>query len=165
MAKVVVAIYKGSGPARFYADDLAIRPIFGDPDSPPPAGGCQHLVLPGYFDPAAGLWDQATGTGTGLGVAVFNPDSGPGARYSAAYADTIAAARAARRTPFGYVYALYGERPIAEVLADVDRYADWYGVRNVFLDNGATALADLPYFRDVAAHVHARGGVVLVNFG
>lgn len=163
--RMSVAIYKGAGGSRMYVDDVVVRPVFGAPDPAPPTGGCQHLMLPGYFDPSTGLWDQATTGGSALGMAVFNPASGPGARYSAAYAEKVNAARAAGRTPFGYVYALYGERPMADVLADIDRYAAWYGITNVFLDNGATDLAGVPYFRSVVAHVHGNGGVALINFG
>ena len=163
--RMSVAIYKGPGASRLYVDDVAIRPVFGAPDPAPPTGGCQHLMLPGYFDPSTGLWDRATVGGSALGMAVFNPESGPGARYSAAYAEKVNASRAAGRTPFGYVYALYGARPMADVLADIDRFAAWYGITNVFLDNGATDLDGVPYFRAVVDHIHGNGGVALINFG
>jgi hypothetical protein len=165
VGKVVVSVYKVLGAARLFVDDLAIRRVSGPVEPARPLVTCQKLMLPGYFDPSTGLWDQATSSGDGLDIAIFNPESGPGERLSRAYVDKVAKARAAGQRPFGYVYATYGERPIADVLRDIDTFAEWYGITDIFLDNGATTYEQVPYFRAVMDHIHAGGGVAVVNFG
>lgn len=164
-ARVVVTVYKLLGGARFYVDDLAIRRVSGTVAPDRPLVTCQQLMLPGYFDPATGLWDQATSSGFGIDIAVFNPESGPDDHFQPAYADKIAKARTAGQRPFGYVYTAYGARPIADVLRDIDTFAEWYGITDIFLDNGATTFELVPYFRTVMGHIHAGGGIAVVNYG
>ena len=67
----------------------------------------------------------------------------------------------------GYVATGYGARPAAEVQADVGRYAEWYGVDGVFLDEAAHDAARLAHYRTLAeiAHAGTDGGTVVLNPG
>ena len=165
VAGVTVTVYKVVGGASLHVDDLALTTVSGVLPSPPQLVTCQQLMLPGYFDPATGLWDRALDSGTGLGIAIFNPESGPDTWFQPAYAEQVAAARAAGVRPFAYVYTSYGARPIADVLRDIDTFRAWYGIADIFLDNGATSYDYVPYFRTVMDHIHAAGGIAVVNYG
>ena len=67
---------------------------------------------------------------------VFNPDSGPGAAADQAYATVIAQAQAAGITMLGYVATSYGARPEAEVIADINRYYDYYALSGIYFAEG-----------------------------
>jgi hypothetical protein len=77
----------------------------------------------------------------------------------------VAQARAAGLLVLGYVSTDYGARPLGEVLAEMDRYAQWYGVRSFFLDEGTHEPERVGHYRVMADRAHALGGVVLINFG
>jgi hypothetical protein len=97
---------------------------------------------------------------------VINPDSGPGARRDAAYAEAVRRAREAGLRVLGYVATGYGARSVADVGADVDRYARWYGVDGIFLDETAHTADLVAHYWRLAQVVRGDGaGLVVLNPG
>jgi Spherulation-specific family 4 len=124
------------------------------------------LLVPAYFypsfDPAQSYWDELTAAAaSGANItAIMNPANGPGGAFNSDYAAAVTNFRAAGGKVLGYVYTCYGgaqcfaglppTQSTAQVLADAQRYADWYGVDGIFLDEMSNRLADLPYYTTVA---------------
>ncbi len=80
-------------------------------------------------DPAA--WQRLVG-GSELAFAVVNADNGPGPAADPYYGPALAGGS---RTPLvGYVDVAYGSRPRPQIMADVQTWADRYGVTSVMLD-------------------------------
>lgn len=130
------------------------------------AGYQTQLLVPAYFypsfDPAQSFWDELTASAaTGVPITVImNPDNGPGAAFNSDYASAVDAFRAAGGRVLGYAYTCYGRdlcvsglpptRSTADVLADAQRYADWYTVDGIFLDEVSNRLEDLGFYTDLA---------------
>ncbi len=103
------------------------------------------LVVPAYFGPwAAGDWrtllDLAPST------VIINPANGPGDHQHHGYRELVAQLHHCGSEVLGYVATSWLTRPRPAVAADVERYAEYYGVRGVFFDeipnspaNGRTA--------------------------
>jgi hypothetical protein len=114
---------------------------------------CQKAFVPAFFSPGAG-WAQAVSSkpppsvmildisGTGAGTA---PD--PGLQAEARHAE------AAGVKVIGYSATDYGQRPAAQVKADVRNYKAWYGVNGIFLDLAAESPAQLGYYRGLADYI------------
>jgi len=118
----------------------------------------QRQIVPAYFypDDSANLWPAMCSAPSGS-IAVANPDSGPGTAYDPAYAEVIAACRAAGQRVIGYVHTSYGERSLEAVKADIDRFYAYYGIQGVFLDEMSNDEADRDYYRRLDDHVKAKG--------
>ncbi len=125
-----------------------------------------RLGAPAYFCPGP-LWAQTLAAGPSLRFAVINPGDGPGLSYDPAYAATATAAEAAGVHLLGYVPTCWGSRPRADVLRDVRRYRDWYGLTGVFLDEASTSVEGLRHYAELtdAVRCHAAGSVVALNPG
>jgi Spherulation-specific family 4/PEP-CTERM motif len=125
-----------------------------------------ELLVPAYFypsfDPAQSQWTELTaavaaGARITLIANVFN---GPGTQPNSDYTNAINAFRAAGGHVLGYVYTCYGgtqcaeglppQRSVDEVLADAQRWAQWYTVDGIFLDEMANTAALLPFYTQVA---------------
>jgi Spherulation-specific family 4/PEP-CTERM motif len=129
------------------------------------------LLVPAYFypssDPTQSYWDELTAAAaSGADVtAIMNPANGPGSAFNADYATAVNSFRAAGGKVLGYVYTCYGgtqcftglppTHTTTQVLAAAQRYADWYGVDGIFLDEMSNRLADLPYYQTVAQGLRA----------
>lgn len=147
------------------------------------AASATALLVPAYFypssDPAQSYWDELTAAAaSGVSVtAIMNPDSGPGSAFNSDYASAVTGFRAAGGKVLGYVYTCYGgtncfgglppTRTTTEVLADARRYADWYGVEGIFLDEMSNQLAALPFYQTVAQGLRAArpAGLIVGNPG
>jgi hypothetical protein len=117
--------------------------------------------------PSLNEWHQLTWAAQqGAQVtAIMNPWNGPGTSFNSDYAASISDLRAAGGKVIGYAYTCYGislctpevppTRSTADVLADAKKYADWYGVDGVFLDEMATQPAALPFYQAVSEGLEA----------
>ncbi len=141
------------------------------------------LLVPAYFypsfDPARNYWNDLTAAAaSGARVtAIMNPDNGPGPLANNDYASAITGFRSAGGKVLGYVYTCYGgstcvsglpsTRSTTDVLADAQRYADWYKVDGIFLDEMSNQLAALPFYQTVAQGLRAArpGGLIVGNPG
>lgn len=147
------------------------------------AASATSLLVPAYFypsfDPAQNYWnDLSAAAAAGASVtAIMNPGNGPGTALNSDYAGAISGFRAAGGKVLGYVYTCYGgtacvsglppTRTTADVLADARRYADWYSVDGIFLDEMSNQLAALPFYQTVAQGLRSArpGGLIVGNPG
>ncbi len=120
-----------------------------------------EIIVPAYFYPGgggAGLWGQLnTAAGQVPLTAIMNPGNGPGLAVDSNYVLVVNSLRAAGGKVIGYVYTSYGARPIANVLADVDRYDMFYNVDGIFVDEMANTrpAQKLNYYKSIYDHVKA----------
>ncbi|MCP3801456.1 spherulation-specific family 4 protein [Allokutzneria sp. A3M-2-11 16] len=119
----------------------------------------QRRVVPAYFHPAVApeQW-RALAALPALRFVVLNVADGPGARADQSFVDASAGLPVV-----GYVDTAYGARPVAEVLADVERHLAWYGARGVFFDQAGT---DVRHYEALAAGARSLGAdSVIFNHG
>jgi hypothetical protein len=91
-------------------------------------------------------------------VAVINPGNGPGTSVRSSYAAAIPELIAAGVKVIGYVYTSYGERPAAEVQADMDRWRSFYPtVTGIFFDEMSNKAGLELYYAGLTAYAKSRG--------
>jgi hypothetical protein len=147
---------------------MSLRPLFTALLCAMLATGAHALeiMVPAYFYPssvaAQNPWitmQAALAQGVKI-TAIMNPANGPGTALNSDYRRAVDDFRAAGGRVLGYVFTCYGgstcvdgnpaSRSAADVLGDVQRYADWYGVDGVFLDEMSRLTQDLPYYTSVS---------------
>jgi MYXO-CTERM domain-containing protein len=125
-----------------------------------------EILIPAYFYPSAdasqSFWTGLTAAASaGVSVtAIMNPNNGPGDRQNDDYVQAVSAFRAAGGKVLGYVFTCYGRnlcvdgqpatRSTGDVLADAQRYAQWYAVDGIFLDEMSPRLDELGFYTTVA---------------
>ncbi len=114
------------------------------------------MAVPAYFHPSK--WARLKRAGSPLGLAVMNPNNGPGAAVDPQYQSAVRSAQAAGITVVGYVYTSYAARGLSAVEADVNAYYRWYGVDGIFFDEASTNCADAAYYAKLNSFVKAKGG-------
>lgn len=137
---------------------------------PPLPGPSRTLVAPvSYFrydkKDAAGrnAWDALIAKKPAL--AMINPGSGPGLGKSDSYATLVARVQAAGIPIFGYVHTKYGNRPLAEVKADILNHKTWYGLKGIFVDTTSNKAEHLAYYTDLCSYIHGLGLKACLNPG
>ena len=93
---------------------------------------CRNTLIPAYLSPPEIV--AAVKGSIRARVIVVNPHNGPGAEQDDRYRSAVRTAQRVGARVLGYVHTDYGARPAGEVAADIDRYAQWYGVDGIFLD-------------------------------
>jgi len=126
----------------------------------PRAAAPLTLAVPAYFAPGP-LWQHLAAGAAAVGLAVANPDSGPGAAADPAYAAAIRQAQAHGVPVLGYVCTSYGRRPAAEVAGDVERYLGWYVVDGIFFDEASADCAMQPYYAALDRCLKAQGDALI----
>ncbi len=124
-----------------------------------PSAAAVEIVVPAYFYPSGSgnsHWTAMTNAADDVEItAIMNPGNGPGNARDNNYVNVVNAFRAAGGRVIGYVYSSYGARPLAEVTADVDKFAQWYDVDGIFVDemwnNGPAE--KLNYYKSIYDHV------------
>jgi hypothetical protein len=165
---VAVFAWKRSGAAAFQVDDYYLVQQASPLPAPavgPATGGCQRLLAPAYFYPPTGLWNPLIDEGSGVAMIILNVDSGVDTQHDWQYDAPLAKARAQGVLVIGYIATGFGTRDPQEVMSEMDRYAEWYGVTSFFLDEGDDQAKSLPLYTEMADHAHAMGGIVVINFG
>lgn len=130
--------------------------------SPLPAQ-TQRMAIPSYFGPGT-LWTQLGAGAPRVGLAILNPNSGPGDAVRADDAQQVKATQARGVLVLGYVHTSYGKRPLPEVQAEIARYRQWYGVSGIFFDEVTNDDAGLAYYvqcRALARAGHPKAFVVI----
>ena len=137
------------------------------PQPVPPAQGDLGPVpglavgVPAYYYPGP-VWEQTLAAGPAVRYLVVNPGDGPGVDVDPAYGRTVEAAGVAGVRLLGYVHTGWGRRPAEDVLLDVRRYREWYGVTGVFLDEASTARSELGHYGALTAAIRRGTGGALV---
>ncbi len=156
----------GSGGAAANLDAGALdRADAADDGSPPIAvdagsarPGSIRMALPAYFAPGS-EWQRVIAAAPTVGMVIINPASGPGTSTDPQYTQVIAQARAAGIIVLGYVSTSYGQRPEADVVADINGYYDHYSLSGIYLAEGPMEADCTPLeaqYRRVADAAHAR---------
>lgn len=131
----------------------------------PPTVNNQHQLVPAYFYPSktSRRWEimcDAMNARNFSSIAVMNPASGPGTATSANadYTRVVNYCHAKRQKVIGYVYTDYGNRSIAAVKADIDKYYTLYRVDGIFLDEMSNSATDSikTYYRSLYTYIKAK---------
>jgi hypothetical protein len=145
---------------------------YGAPTTPPPArpalatptAACPGAIVPMYGE-IAPMWRKLTASAPRTTTAIANLGNGPGQRRDPASAALFARARAAGIRVVGYVYTSFGRRPLSQVRRDVRRWARWYPVDGVFVDNVTSNGGQFRYYRTVSRYIRASGTPFIVMNG
>jgi hypothetical protein len=124
------------------------------------------VIVPAYFHPvrAAASWETLAATRPR--AVVFNVDSGPGGARDPDFAAVAARTTAAGVPLLAYVDSRYGCRPPGEIIAELLRYREWYGVEGVFLDQVSAGRDQLAHYERIVAAVRdERAGPLVLNHG
>jgi len=115
---------------------------------------CQRAFVPAYFDQST--WSQATASKPAPSAMILNPATGVGAGNAPdpSYQAVVKQAQAAGTAILGYSSTASGQRPIAQIEADVRNYRAWYGVTGIFLDSVNGVASELPYYEQLASYIH-----------
>lgn len=89
-----------------------------------------------------------------LGFTIINNANGAGSEKSTDFEKQVAIARGKGVKILGYVHTGYGQRDKTEILSDVRKHIEWYGVDGIFLDetiSGWTAeqVALIPHYQEL----------------
>jgi len=127
---------------------------------------CGGVLAPAYFYPGP-HWQQLLSTTPAGSAVIVNPQSGPGSTSDPNYAAVVSQARAAGLVLYGYVDTMDGSVSLAVAENEIDDYARWYGITNIFFDNASTNVDELGYYQALNADVQASasGALVMLNFG
>ena len=121
----------------------------------------QKVAVPSYFYPGP-VWERMGQGVPALGLAIINPDSGPGALLDKNYVQATQRAQARGVRVLGYVATGYGTRPKADVKAEITQYYNRYHVDGIFLDEAANACAQVPYYQALFQYIKTKGGAATV---
>ncbi len=100
--------------------------------------GTLRMVVPAYYAPGP-AWQTIIAAAPTVGMIIFNPANGPGTATDPNYTSAIAQARAAGILVLGYVATSYGQRPEADIMADVTKYYDLYAPSGIYFAEGPMA--------------------------
>ncbi|CAM5384133.1 hypothetical protein GCM10010329_13540 [Streptomyces spiroverticillatus] len=127
----------------------------------------RHLLVPYYEHPTTNptAWQAILDSPRLYGV-ILNPASGPGTHPDPAFAATADRLRDRGTRVLGYVDTDYARRPHADVVRDLLRHRDWYGVTGAFLDQVSSGPEALAHYRRLAVAARAAGaGSLVLNHG
>ncbi|QDT70034.1 Spherulation-specific family 4 [Planctomycetes bacterium MalM25] len=115
------------------------------------------IVVPAYFFPSSSGsdWDRLDLAAAQVPItAIMNPNSGPGTGVISNYTDVVGSLRQAGGTVIGYVASGFGNRPLNDVLADIDAYAAWYDIDGIFIDemSNSGASSTLDFYQAIYDH-------------
>ncbi len=122
--------------------------------APPASAQIQHMAVPSYFYPGP-IWTTLDAAAPTVGLAIINPNSGPGTSANPDYVKQVKESKAHGVKVIAYIHTSYGKRPFAEVKSEVQKYAAWYHVDGIFFDESASGADMLPYYKKCHDAVHA----------
>lgn len=126
------------------------------------------LVVPAYFHPAVRPreWEMLAECAAQIRLIVLNLASGPGAAPDAAFMPVLDRLHSAGVAVAGYVDTNYARRPAPVILADLERYIDWYRVSGVFFDRVTADTENVAHYAAVTRSARQAGtGLVAFNHG
>ena len=127
-----------------------------------------QLIVPAYFHPAVcpHEWEMLAERADHVRLIVLNTDSGPGAEPDPAFTPALERLHSAGVAVAGYVDTNYAERSAGDVLADIERYIDWYDVSGVFFDRVSSTTESLDHYAYLTRRARETGAkVVAFNHG
>jgi hypothetical protein len=122
--------------------------------TPSAKSSCKTLNVPAYFYSSA-EWAAAYQSKPAPGTMILDISGlGAGTSPNSHFASIVKKAQQAGVTILGYSSTEDGQRPVAEVEADIRNYKAWYGVTGVFLDLVSGQPEQISYYRELASYVH-----------
>jgi hypothetical protein len=119
--------------------------------------GSATLLVPAYFYPSgAGLddWNRLARDAGSINIeAILNPASGPGTSPDPTYVAVVNKLRTAGGHVFGYVSTRYGDRDLAAVENDIDKYLSFYNINGLFVDEMANSQERLSYYEKLYQYI------------
>ena len=91
---------------------------------------------------------------------ILDPDNGPGKQADANYKYAARRLRGAGCVVLGYVSTSYAKQPLEQVIADTDRWREFYdAIDGIFLDEQAYDADEshLAYYEKATRHAHEKG--------
>lgn len=131
-----------------------------------PAPICEQLLVPAYF--STPYWQTTIKSKHKPKDLILDiSGDGAGSAPKPQFQSLVKQAQAAGITVLGYSSTVNGQRPIAQVEADVRHYAAWYGVTSIFLDRVAGTAQMFSYYSQIASYIRAahQGAQVWLNPG
>jgi hypothetical protein len=128
----------------------------------------RSVLVPLYVHPAVdpAAWAGLARAAHRVHAVVLNAGDGPGEIYDPAFTEAAGRLLAEGVRVLGYVDTAYGERPLADLVAEAHRHQEWYGADGVFFDQTASGPELLPYYEELARLVRASGlRAVVLNPG
>lgn len=126
-------------------------------------------IYPNWYEPESYVWSNVVSAAGQVPItAIINPYNGPNGRSpNEDYQRGLTDLKKTNITLIGYVYTLYGDRPIAEVKRDIDLYDRYYDLDGIFLDETASNAGQLDYYRELYNYIKAKGDRyrVIINPG
>lgn len=121
------------------------------------------IMVPLYVYPGA-AWDALITAASSVKIlAIINPNSGPASSVDSSYSTYMTKLKNAGIEMVGYVYTSYGNRAASAVQADIDTYASKYPLlTGIFLDEGASEAAKIPFYTTIYNYILAKSGYVHV---
>lgn len=124
---------------------------------------------PNWYEPESYLWSDVARAARQVPlVAIINPHNGPdGQPPNQDYERGLKDLRESGVTILGYVYTKYGDRSRQEVEQDIALYDSSYNIDGIFLDETATDMGKLNYYRDIYHYIKNTTNLkqVIVNPG
>ncbi|MGB3294847.1 MAG: spherulation-specific family 4 protein [Phormidesmis sp.] len=118
-------------------------------------------IYPSHYDWQTYVWPNVAAAQAQVSVtAIINPNNGPdGGAPNQDYVEGMRTLTAANVQLLGYVSTRYGDRPLADVKADIDLYAAFYPVSGIFLDEAASGIDKLGYYQALYRHIQTYSGL------
>ncbi|MGC1181783.1 spherulation-specific family 4 protein [Legionella sp.] len=154
-------------------EPAAVLTFSADPNctTPPPPSSAQNIAVPAYFEPCTTSgcnWSTLNSSIPTVGIAVINPNSGPGSALQQSYVTQTKTTQSLGAKVLGYVDTNYGTIASSKVTAQIDDYYNWYNVDGIFFDEGySNDCTMLSYYETLNSYVKAKGGasITIVNYG
>jgi hypothetical protein len=126
-----------------------------------------RTAIPMYTHPVAdpGAWIALPAMAPTLSFVVVNVHDGAGAGPDPDYLAIVPSLLDAGVPLVGYVATDWGRRAIIDVVDELDRWRDWYGVGGIFFDEVALDPGSLGYYGLIARAARRRVGQVVLNPG
>ena len=125
-------------------------------------------IYPNWYEPQSYVWSDVVSAAAIPITAIINPRNGPdNLPPNEDYQRGLADLRQTDISLIGYVYTLYGDRPIAQVKRDIDLYHQYYDIEGIFLDESASSSQQLDYYRELYNYIKTKDKAyqVIINPG
>ncbi|BAZ44059.1 hypothetical protein NIES4102_10630 [Chondrocystis sp. NIES-4102] len=124
---------------------------------------------PNWYDAKNYIWSDVARAAKQVPiVAIINPNNGPdGQPPNQDYQRGLKDLRESGVTILGYVYTKYGDRSLPEVEQDIALYDRAYNINGIFIDETATDLGKINYYRHIYQFIKNKTNLqqVIINPG
>lgn len=123
----------------------------------------KRIIVVGYSYPSDPAWESVFAHAADVFAVILNPASGVGSTLDPVYKALATRLRSVGIATLGYVSTRYGQRPLSEVKAEIERWFAWYDVSGIFADEQQSSADGLPYYRRIKGAV--ANGILVTNPG